>query len=143
MSLVGPRPQVKADADLYTEEENVLLTVRPGITDLASIIFADEGEILRGSDDPDARYNQIIRPWKSRLGLLYIRKRTLATDFKVILLTAAGLVSREVALDGVRNLLIRWEASDILIRMASRKEPLLAFPAPGAESAPALDTFHL
>jgi lipopolysaccharide/colanic/teichoic acid biosynthesis glycosyltransferase len=135
MSLVGPRPQVKADADLYTDEENVLLTVRPGITDLASIVFADEGEILRGSDDPDARYNQIIRPWKSRLGLLYLRKRTLATDFKVISLTVLGIVSRDAALLGVHDILTEWEADETLLRIASRKVPLVAFPPPGAESS--------
>ena len=52
MSLVGPRPQVKADADLYTYEERRLLTVRPGVTDLASIVFADEGRILGNSANP-------------------------------------------------------------------------------------------
>nr|MDP9178948.1 sugar transferase [Gemmatimonadota bacterium] len=72
MSLVGPRPNVERETRLYTAEEKRLLSVRPGITDLASIVFADEGEILRGSDDPDLRYNQIIRPWKSRLGLVYV-----------------------------------------------------------------------
>jgi lipopolysaccharide/colanic/teichoic acid biosynthesis glycosyltransferase len=142
MSLVGPRPQVKADADLYTEQENGLLTVRPGITDLASIVFADEGEILRGSADPDARYNQIIRPWKSRLGLLYIRKRTLATDFKVLFLTLAGIFSREAALRGVQDLLVRWQADELLIRMASRAEPLRPYPPPGAQSAPSSELVH-
>ena len=69
MSLVGPRPQVKRDADLYTAEEARLLSVRPGITDFSSIVFADEGEILKDKSDPDLAYNQLIRPWKSRLGL--------------------------------------------------------------------------
>ena len=59
MSLVGPRPQVRADVTLYTSEEMRMLEARPGITDLASIVFADEGEILAGSSDPDLRYNQI------------------------------------------------------------------------------------
>jgi len=49
MSVVGPRPQVKTDASLYTQVENKMLSVRPGITDLASIVFADEGDILAGS----------------------------------------------------------------------------------------------
>jgi lipopolysaccharide/colanic/teichoic acid biosynthesis glycosyltransferase len=142
MSVVGPRPQVKADADLYTQEEDLLLSVRPGITDVASIVFADEGEILRGSDDPDSRYNQIIRPWKSRLGLLYVRKRTLATDFKVIFLTGIGIISRDAALRGVRNLLVQWGADDLLIRMASREEPLLPFPPPGTEFAPSVELLN-
>src|SRR5205085_5451329 len=69
MSLVGPRPNVKRETDLYTREEKRLLTVRPGITDFASIVFSDEGEILAGQPDPDIAYNQLIRPGKSRLGI--------------------------------------------------------------------------
>ena len=72
MSLVGPRPNVKRETDLYSDEENILLSVRPGITDFSSIIFSDEGEILSGEEDPDLAYNQLIRPWKSRLGIIYI-----------------------------------------------------------------------
>ena len=74
MSLVGPRPNVPREVALYTSDENKLLEIRPGITDLSSIIFADEGDILHGAEDPDLRYHQIIRPWKSRLGLLYVKK---------------------------------------------------------------------
>ena len=69
MSFVGPRPNVSADVDLYTEEEVKLLSVSPGITDISSIVFSDEGDILSGSKDPDLKYNQVIRPWKSRLAL--------------------------------------------------------------------------
>ena len=62
MSLVGPRPNVKRETDLYTKEEKILLTVRPGITDFSSIVFSDEGEILKNQVDPDIAYNQLIRP---------------------------------------------------------------------------------
>ena len=75
MSLVGPRPNVKRETDLYTPEEKQLLSVRPGITDLASIVFSDEGDILEGSSDADLDYNQVIRPGKGYLGLFYINKR--------------------------------------------------------------------
>ena len=60
MSFVGPRPNVKRETDLYTLEEKALLSVSPGITDLASIIFSDEGEILSNSQDPVMDYNQLI-----------------------------------------------------------------------------------
>ena len=60
MSFVGPRPQVRRDVDLYSDEEKLLLTVKPGITDFASIVFSDEGELLEGAEDPDLLYNQII-----------------------------------------------------------------------------------
>ena len=67
MSLVGPRPNVQRETDLYTDSENKLLSVRPGITDFSSIVFSDEGDILEGQEDPDIAYNQLIRPGKSRL----------------------------------------------------------------------------
>lgn len=132
MSLVGPRPQVKADADLYTREEREMLTARPGITDVASIVFADEGEILRGSTDPDLLYNQIIRPWKSRLALLYIEHQSFLADIWLIFLTAVSIVSRPAALAAIHRLLEKWEADPLLLRMARRQEPLLAYPPPGA-----------
>ena len=86
MSLVGPRPNVISDADLYTDIEKVLLVVRPGITDFASIVFSDEGEILEGKEDPDLSYNQLIRPWKSRLGLAYIENQSIFLDIQIIFL---------------------------------------------------------
>jgi lipopolysaccharide/colanic/teichoic acid biosynthesis glycosyltransferase len=132
MSLVGPRPQVLTDASMYTEQEKRMLTVRPGITDPASIVFADEGEILHGSADPDLLYSQIIRPWKSRLALLYINKRSLLSDVWLILLTAAAIVSRRTALEAIQRLLQRWGADPLLLRMARREEPLLPYPPPGA-----------
>jgi lipopolysaccharide/colanic/teichoic acid biosynthesis glycosyltransferase len=147
MSLVGPRPQVKADADLYTSEEMRLLSVRPGITDPASIVFADEGEILKGSDDPDLLYNQIIRPWKSRLSLLYIDQSNFRVDLRLITLTAMGMVARGAALNGVQRILRDWGADELLGRMARREEPLLPYPPPGASKivrclAPELLTQH-
>jgi lipopolysaccharide/colanic/teichoic acid biosynthesis glycosyltransferase len=132
MSLVGPRPQVKADAALYTEAEKRMLTVRPGITDPASIVFSDEGDILKDSTDPDLLYNQIIRPWKSRLALAYIDHRTFSTDLWLILLTAVTIVSRSAALRAIGNLLRHWQLDPLVIRMAARQEPLLPYPPPGA-----------
>lgn len=133
MSFVGPRPQVEPDAALYTREERRLFDVRPGITDLASIVFADEGQILAGAADPDLHYNQIIRPWKSRLGLLYVERQTFVGDLKILGLTLLGGISRERALAGVARMLDRWDADPLLLRMAFRREPLLAWPPPGAQ----------
>jgi len=87
MSLVGPRPNVKRETDLYTQEEKRLLSVRPGITDIASIVFSDEGDILKDKPDPDIAYNQLIRPWKSRLGLVYVERQNLWLDIRLIFLT--------------------------------------------------------
>jgi lipopolysaccharide/colanic/teichoic acid biosynthesis glycosyltransferase len=133
MSLVGPRPQVLSDAALYTSAERRMLSVRPGITDLASIVFSDEGEILKGSADPDLLYNQIIRPWKSRLALAYIDHRSLSIDLWLILLTLLVVVSRNAALGRLGKLLRAWQLDPLVIRMATRQAPLLAYPPPGAE----------
>ena len=132
MSLVGPRPQVQLDASLYTDEESRMLSVRPGITDPASIVFSDEGDVLHGSPDPDLLYNQIIRPWKSRLALAYIDHRTFCLDLWLIFLTVVAIASRPVALRALGNLLRRWQIDPLVIRMAARQEPLLPHPPPGA-----------
>ncbi|MFM2124431.1 MAG: hypothetical protein RL328_882 [Acidobacteriota bacterium] len=132
MSLVGPRPQVETDASMYTAEERALLSVRPGITDLASIVFADEGEILAGSKDPDLLYNQVIRPWKSRLGLLYVEQHGFWSDLELIGLTLVSAVSRRAALEGVARILKRWNADPMVRQVALRQEPLPAWPPPGS-----------
>ena len=138
MSLVGPRPQVVTDARLYTAAEREILEVTPGLTDLASIVFADEAEILAGSADPDLRYNQIIRPWKSRLALLYVERASILLDLKILLWTAVALVSREHALGGVRRQLTEWGIGDPLHSMAGRTVPLIAYPPPGAAAVVAM-----
>ncbi len=132
MSLVGPRPQVKREVEIYTEVERELLTVRPGITDLSSIVFSDEGEILSGSAEPDLAYNQLIRPWKSRLSLLYVRHASLKLDLELIFLTGLAVLARSSALGSVQRLLERMDADDLTRRAASRSEPLTAYPPPGA-----------
>ncbi|MEO8019669.1 MAG: sugar transferase [Pseudomonadota bacterium] len=132
MSLVGPRPNVERDTRLYTEQEKKLLTVRPGITDYSSIVFSDEGEILKGRPDPDLSYNQLIRPYKSRLGIFYIENRTLWLDLKLIALTAVAIVSRQNALRSVVNDLRKRGAPEDLIAVAARTAPLQPAPPPGA-----------
>lgn len=132
MSLVGPRPQVQNDAALYTEVEKGLLRVKPGITDISSIVFADEGEILKNSRDPDLDYNQLIRPWKSRLGLFYIDHQSFGLDIKLIFLTALAILSRERALTGIQNILTDLGADPQLKDVASRQTKLVPYPPPGA-----------
>jgi lipopolysaccharide/colanic/teichoic acid biosynthesis glycosyltransferase len=91
MSIVGPRPQVQWAVDLYTPEEREVLSVKPGITDFASVRFPNEGEILRGSTDPDKDYMEKIHPEKMRLNLQYVRTRSLLTDLRLIAETAAAI----------------------------------------------------
>lgn len=132
MSLVGPRPQVMRDVGLYTHEEQHLFDARPGITDIASIVFADEGDILHGSENPDLKYNQVIRPWKSRLGLLYTKNQGVSLDIRLILLTLYAIVSRPAALRGVTALLTELGAEPKLREVSQRTGPLLPYPPPGA-----------
>lgn len=132
MSLVGPRPQVERDVALYTDEEKELLTVRPGITDFSSIVFADEGDILAGKDDPDLAYQQLIRPWKSRMALFYIRHRTLAVDIKLIALTVGNSFNRRRTLARVSNVLAALGADEKLVRIARRVDTLEPHPPPGS-----------
>lgn len=132
MSLVGPRPQVERDVAIYTDVERGLLEVKPGITDISSIVFADEGEILKDSQDPDLDYNQLIRPWKSRLGLLYIDHLSLLLDIRLILLTAAAIISRKRALDGIQRILDDLNVDEKVKQAAKREEKLVPYPPPGA-----------
>jgi len=132
MSLVGPRPNVKRETDLYTEFEKGLLSVKPGITDFSSIVFSDEGEILRGRDDPDIAYHQLIRPWKSRLGIFYVENRSVLVDLQLAFLTAVAIVNRDIALSGVQALLKSLDAPAQLVRVAGRSGPLVPTPPPGA-----------
>lgn len=93
MSMVGPRPEVKYYTDLYTEEEKAILTIRPGITDWASIWNADEGAILAGADDPEKAYETLIRPTKLKLQLKYVKEHSFWMDLKILFLTALAVVS--------------------------------------------------
>lgn len=127
MSVVGPRPQIKAGGvDLYTSEEMRLLTIRPGVTDLSSIVFSDEGDILAGASDPDKQYNDFIRPWKSRLGLLYVDNVSLGLDLKIIWLTFIAIVSKPSALRGVNHILKEIGADPQLIEICRREGKLPA-----------------
>ena len=133
MSLVGPRPNVKRETDMYTSLERNLLSVRPGITDFASIVFSDEGEILQNQEDPDLAYNQLIRPWKSRLGLIYIERRSLLLDIQLILVTLLGIISKQKALNWVVKKLVELGVEQNVLDAASRQQELLPFPPPGAD----------
>lgn len=91
MSLVGPRPQVPWAVALYTPEEKAVLSVRPGITDPASLCFRDEGEILRGSANPDQEYFEKIHPQKMRLSLAYVQKQSFGLDCRILVHTLSAL----------------------------------------------------
>ncbi len=95
MSLVGPRPEVQKYVDLYSPEEKTILTVQPGITDWASIWNSNEAAVLEGSRDPEKTYEELIRPTKLALQLLYVRNHSLFTDMKILFHTVLKLIHED------------------------------------------------
>ncbi len=88
MSFVGPRPEIPQEIEQYPEEQkNVILSVRPGITDLASLKFPHEEEILKGSKDAHQAYREKIQPEKIKLGMKYVKERSFWLDIKIIIKT--------------------------------------------------------
>ena len=100
MSFVGPRPEVPFYTDLFTEEERAILSVRPGITDWASLWNSDEGALLAGKTDPEKYYLEHIRPEKMRLQLAYVRQRTFCKDLVIMLQTAMTVLWRPLGRKG-------------------------------------------
>lgn len=94
MSLVGPRPEVPRYVELYTEEQRRVLTVRPGITDPASIKFRNESELMAGQSDPETYYREVLMPEKLAINLSYLERRTLGADMKVLLDTVLAVLGK-------------------------------------------------
>ena len=134
MSMVGPRPNVPREVALYTLEERGLLAVRPGITDIASIVFADLADALAHVSDPNIAYNQLVRPWKSRLGLHYVQSASFGHDARIICYTVSVLFARRWTLGKLSSLLRRTGAPEDLCRFVLRDQPLRPMPPPGADA---------
>ena len=92
MSIVGPRPEVRKYVDLYTEEQQRVLSVRPGITDYASIEYVDENLILGKAEEPDKAYVELILPDKIKYNMKYINNQSLKEYFKIIFLTFWSII---------------------------------------------------
>lgn len=107
MSVVGPRPDVKSFTDLFDEKEKAILSVKPGITDYASVWNADEAAVLEGAEDPDKMYMEKIWPEKKRLQLKYVAEHSVKTDIRIIILTLQAVISpssvRERAADAAEG----------------------------------------
>lgn len=92
MSLVGPRPEVRKYVEMYTPEQRKVLSVKPGLTDYASIHYIDENEMLAKSDDPEKTYVEVIIPEKIRYNMKYIENRSLKEYFNIIFMTLGKIV---------------------------------------------------
>ncbi len=134
MSFVGPRPQIEREVALYTEVERGLLCARPGITDFSSIVFADLADIVASHADANIAYNQLVRPWKSRLGLFYIERASLWVDAALVALTVVAAISPAHARGGVARLLEMLHAPRELVEVSRRNAPLLPTPPPGSDA---------
>jgi lipopolysaccharide/colanic/teichoic acid biosynthesis glycosyltransferase len=92
MSVVGPRPEVKRYVDIYNQEQKEVLSVRPGLTDYASLEYIDENKILAKAVDPEREYIQVIMPAKLALNLRYIHEKSFWLDMKLIFKTFAKIL---------------------------------------------------
>lgn len=95
MSFVGPRPEVRKYVDLYNDEQRKVLSVLPGITDVASIKYRNENELLEKAEDPESYYIGSIMPDKLKLNLDYIEHRSFTNDIKVILKTLTAITGQK------------------------------------------------
>lgn len=91
MSMVGPRPEVRKYVDLYTPKQQIILSVRPGITDYASIVYVDENRILGLAADPEKAYIEEIMPEKIKLNMKFIQNRSIKEYVYVIFLTIKSI----------------------------------------------------
>ena len=94
MSLVGPRPEVRKYVDMYTDELMHVLDVRPGITDMASIYYRNENELLEKANNPEKYYREVIMQDKLRINLEYVRNHSVIGDFRMILKTLFVVIAK-------------------------------------------------
>ena len=127
MSLVGPRPNTLKETASYDAEQIHLLDVKPGITDFSSIVFSDEGDIIKDSLDPDAAYFQLIWPWKSKLGLLYARHASAGLDLRLIWITLVAIRDRAAALRQLQPVLACYTQDAKLLEVSRRQGSLSQF----------------
>jgi len=95
MSLVGPRPEVPEYISLLSDEGKEILSVKPGITDWASLWDIDEGAFLSGCKNPEKKYLEEIKPVKTRLQIKYVRNKSFLVDIKIIILTILSVITRK------------------------------------------------
>lgn len=93
MSIVGPRPEVRKYVDLYSDEQKKVLSVKPGITDYASMEYTNENEILAKSTEPEQLYIEEVMPKKLFLNQKYIQEMGLMTDIKIVFRTISKIIS--------------------------------------------------
>lgn len=94
MSIVGPRPEVRKYVDMYTPEQMRVLSVRPGITSLASIRYRNENDILAAAENPERCYIECVMPDKLKIDLEYVERASLISDIKLIFSTFREIITK-------------------------------------------------
>jgi lipopolysaccharide/colanic/teichoic acid biosynthesis glycosyltransferase len=92
MSVVGPRPEVPEYVELYSEDQRIVFSVRPGLTDYATLEYVDESQQLAQAEDPYKMYIEEIMPTKLNLNLKYIREKSIGVDLKIIFRTILRII---------------------------------------------------
>ena len=111
LSLVGVRPTTIEEFDSFTPYEKIAFSKKAGLTDLSSILFSDEGSLLNDAIDPDALYQEKIRPLKSQLGVLYAKNICIKLNIQIIFLTIFNFINRNISLKILSGLLDKLQAS--------------------------------
>jgi lipopolysaccharide/colanic/teichoic acid biosynthesis glycosyltransferase len=124
MSLVGPRPNTTNEVAKYSKSELRLLTVKPGITDISSIVFSDEGKILSSASQPDVEYDTLIRPWKSQLGILYVENANIVIDMYLLITTFVAILNKDLSSKMIILLLNHLNVDNAMKKMALRNDDL-------------------
>ncbi len=101
MSFVGPRPEVSYYVDQYSEEQRRLLSIRPGLTDFASLYYFEEAKLLASSDHPEKTYVEEVLPKKLNFSLMYLKNRNTPLDLKLITVTALRVFGIRIKLSEV------------------------------------------
>jgi lipopolysaccharide/colanic/teichoic acid biosynthesis glycosyltransferase len=103
MSLVGPRPELRKYVEMYTGEQQIVLTVRPGITDYASIEYIDENELLGQSGNPEKTYIDEVMPAKILLNIKFIEDPSVTNYLKILWLTFRQILGMRHQASGIRH----------------------------------------
>ncbi len=115
MSIVGPRPELKVYIDMYSENDKIILNLKPGITDWASIVHFDQYKIFTSEKDPDIAYLNYIRPLKLKLQKYYYKNHSFCEDTKIIFWTINKVITRTKRLPKeIRYIIIQHEKDLIL-----------------------------
>ena len=103
MSFVGPRPEVSYYVDQYSEEQQQLLSIRPGLTDFASLYYFEEAKLLANSDYPEKTYTEVVMPKKLNYSLMYMDQHSTLLDVKLIIVTALRVLGIRIKLSEVES----------------------------------------